>query len=584
MIDRRRPHQRQFALALLSVSLMICAPHAQFLFPGEQSRLVVANHKVETRVLAPQKIPLTGGLLHASGFYFNATVGGQRLTLQVDTSYSSLIVPRKGCVGCRVGDRRYDPSKSPTSRVVGCSDPRCEAPLNQCKSQGCYKCSPEGHCCVEGTSNCAFNMFYGDGSSGNGTLYTDKLAIGSLQANVLLGAMHAESHYFELPYADGVFGLAFQKGACHPACIPPVMDTIVDETGLANVFTMCVSRYGGTLVLGAADRSLAKHDFQYVEVEQSEDENRFIVPAQSEWKVGQRTISVPAITQAMWSAGTSDIGVSKATFLALLGHLMEHFCHIDGLCSMTSWFRPQRCAAIPDESVAQMPNITMGLTRGLSITLTPDDYLLKYRVIDGKQTRCVAFVATDSLSRKGIGLLLGTTVMRRYAVVYDRKAKRVGLAPANPDNCGPKTGSDQGLPGSTDGGDAPIITADSPQAPTDDGVGAGTQTGEQLLNAEKCRAEKTCSGCAALRNCSYGYKTGRCVPVGEAGKMPYPYCTGGFCACFATGQSGWYVGVMAGVFLGGLLGGVIFLFCRKRQRRNQYQMVEPYEEQDLETF
>lgn len=435
-----------------------------------------------------------------------------------------------------------------------------------------------------GTDHCAFNMFYGDGSSGNGTMYSDVLEIGTLKASVLFGAMHEESYNFELPYADGVFGLAFEEGACHPACVPPVMDTVVNKTGIANVFTMCVSRFGGTLVLGAADQSLAARPYQYVALEPVAADNRFIVPAQSEWKVGERTVSVPGITSALWSIGTSNIGVSKSTFLALVTHLSEHYCHIEGLCSVTSWFRPQRCFPLPDEVVTQMPNITMGLSRGISITLTPDDYLLPYREMHGNMTRCVAFLATDDLAEKGIGLLLGATVMRRYAVVFDRAKKRVGLAAAQSEKCGPSEGSLQGMPGGGPDPDNPVLTADSPSVPGSETVNDDTDIGKRLLEAEKCRAETTCAGCAKLKECAYGYRTGKCIVVEEAGNRPYPWCSGLTCACLATGASGWYVGVAIGIVLVGGIAGLAGIIVRKRQRRRQYEMVQQYEEQDLETF
>lgn len=396
--------------------------------------------------------------------------------------------------------------------------------------------------------------------------------------------MHEESHNFELPYADGVFGLAFEESACHPACIPPVMDTFVNKTGIQNIFTICVSRFGGTLVLGAADDSLATNSYQYVELDAVTGNSHFVTPAQSEWKVGERTLSVPGITLAVWSMGTSDIAVSKSTFLALVQHLTTHYCHIDGLCSMSSWFRPQVCSTLADEVAAQMPNITIGLSKGVSITLFPEDYLIKYRVMNGNMTRCVAFIATDQLAKKGVGLLLGSTVMRRYAVVYDRERKRIGVAPARSEKCGPTEGTLEGMPSAGSDPNKPALTADSPAVPGSDTVHNDTDIGKRLLEAEKCRAQTTCSECAAMSACAYGYKTGRCVVAEEAGKKPYPWCSGVLCACFATGGSGWYVGVVVGVLIVAAVGGVLGLAIRKRQRRRQYEMVQQYEEQDLETF
>ncbi|CDF40549.1 unnamed protein product [Chondrus crispus] len=542
-----------------------------------------ARHHVYTKGQR-KSIALSGGLFHTSGFFFNASVGGQPLRLNLDLSYSSLIIPRKGCVGCRVGDNLYDPALSPSATRVACDDARCAAHTDVCHNNMCFACSRSGSCCVEGAPDCAFNMLYGDGSSGNGTMYQDSLHVAGLDATISFGAMHQESHNFELPYADGVLGLAFQKAACHPTCIPPVMDALVNQTGIDNVFTLCVSRFGGTLVLGAADEGLARAAYHYLDLSPDADDTRFIVPAQSEWKVNDRSLSVPSITAAMLSTGSASIGVSKETLIALISHVREHFCHIDGICSMTSWFRPQSCSYIPDESLRQMPNITMGLSREVSITLQPEDYLIQYRVIKGKMHRCVAFIATEGLAQKGVGLLLGATVMRRYAVVFDRGQKRVGFAPANDEVCGPKTGSDSGLPAYKTGGNESILTADSPGVQGAVPVRNDTEVGKHLLQAERCRAEETCSGCASQSDCSFGYQTGLCVPLDEAGSIPYPYCKGSFCACIAVGPSGWYVGVAIGTLLAtAIVSAIVFVF-RKRQQNNRYQMVQSYEEQDLETF
>lgn len=562
------------------IGLALCA--SAFRFPGE-----VPDPPLTTRPGAANalRIPLSGGLLHASGFFFNATVGGQRFTLQVDTTYSSLIIPYKTCDGCRIGDRRYDPEKSSGVKRIGCGDRRCHSPLDgECSASRCYNCSPRGRCCVEGSpKDCAFNVGYGDGSSGNGTLYQDVLAIGNTSTTVLFGAMHEESHNFELPYADGVFGFAFQHGACRPTCLPPLMDVFVNETGLANVFTMCVTRYGGMLVIGAADESLATGEYAYVDIEGESRDDRYVVPALSSWKVDDHEVKLPGITRAVWSVSISHIGVSKTSFLALLQTLMTYYCDVPGLCSLESWFRPQHCAPIPDSSLQKLPNITIPFTNRVSITLTPDDYLLPYRVIQGSLYRCVAFVVSDSLAAKGIGLLLGTTVMRRYAVAHDRAARRVGVALARgAPACGPANGSDEGLP-SAPGATGNLLTADAPEANVAPGQ-ASTPKQQFLGQEETCRALRSCEDCASNGNCSYSYQSGNCIPSADAGSQPYPFCSGIGCACFAVGQAGWYFGIVVGIVFSVALAFGVIACCKKRQQPNIYQPVNAYDEQDLETF
>lgn len=627
----------------------------------------------------PLTIPLAGGLLHASGYFFNATVGGQRFTLQVDLTYSSLIVPYKTCDGCRIGDRRYDPMKSPprsstpgdtnSSKLSGgeritCADSRCHSPLDDdCHSMRCFKCTTRGRCCVEsspsllspGSQNtndpegCAFNVLYGDASSGNGTLYLDRLSLPGmsadgknkkLEADVLFGAMHEESHNFELPYADGVFGLAFQKGACRPSCFPPLMDAITNATGLADLFTLCVGRYGGTLVLGKADTSLAQvgSQFAYVDLipplssssttntpltttsggsgddsnsrltgaatttgsrkrlgvgarfffqfskkdEEASRIERFMVPTLPTWKVNDREVSLPGIKNAVFTVGLSDIAMTKTSFMAILEHLMTYHCDVPGLCSISSWFRPQHCAEFTDAVMSSMPNISIPFTTRVSITLTPLDYLIPYR----NNLRCVAFVVSDSLAAKGIGVLLGSTVMARYTVAFDRGNKRLGVAlSAGSPKCGPSEGSDIGLP-SVPGTTGDVLTADAPAAtiaPFSPGGASGAGS-TFFSNEESCRAVSTCDGCASNGNCSYSYDNGKCVPLADAGAQPYPFCRGPFCACFAVEKAGWYFGIILGIVCCLAIVFAGLLLWRKRQQRNFYRAVNAYEEQDLETF
>lgn len=573
-------------IAFVLFALCICAnvfAATAYRFPGDppEATRLTNDHVHRAKAVQPQKIPLSGGLLHASGFYFNASVGGQHFTLQVDTSYSFMVVPTKGCKGCRVGDRRYDPTKSKTSQTIPCGSKECQGKPQEepCLSKQCYKCSSSGHCCVEGGDDCAFNVLYGDDSSGNGTLHRDVVQVGDISATVLFGGMHSESHNFELPYADGVFGLAFQKGSCRPTCFPPVMDSVVNQTGLLDVFTICVTWFGGTLVLGAADTALATEPYSYVDVVEDERENRFITAIMSGWKIGDRDINLPDVNKACWSLGVSGVALSKNSFMIILEHLNKFYCNIPGLCSYTSWFRPQSCAPLTDEILSAMPNFTIPLTARVSITLTPEDYLLPFRKVQGKLQRCVAFFATDSLVSKNYDVILGTTVMRRYAVAHDRNGRRVGLAPAKGGGvCGPETGSAEGLP-AVPGTGGTMLTADAPAAANAPVVNPQTQ--EFLTEAEVCRAENSCSGCAKQTNCSYSYVNGRCVPREDARGQPYPFCSGSFCACMAVESSGWYVGIVIGVFLSVVIAAVVFVACRKRSRAEAYQPVDGYQEQDL---
>ncbi len=521
--------------------------------------------------------------MHPSGFYFDAKVGGQNLKLQLDASYSSIIVPQKHCNGCRLGDRRYDPTKSASSHLISCADRRCER--NKC-SRGCHKCSDHGACCAAGGNACAFNMIYGGGSTGNGSLYHDTLEIAGLKAKVLFGAMQSETRNFEHAYVDGVFGVAFEKGACHPGCIPPAMDYVVNQTGIDNKLTFCGSRFGGTLTLGEADTALATEPYRYVKVTDTARKKRFIVRAASHWKINGSIVSLPGITQAMVATTTSSLAIGSDTMRALQDHFMMNYCEVPQLCSLETWFKPHRCVHLEDKYLAMLPNITIPLHSGVALTITPDDYLIKYREIQGKMFRCVGFHISNRLALHGIGLVIGANVMQRYAVVFDREARRVGFAPARDGKCGPKTGSTLGLAGLSGGvvgGDIPMLTATSPVSSLSPGIEPDTPIGKKLLHAELCRAKRSCSACARTEGCSFWYQTGKCLTRRNAKSSMYPYCSGMFCACWLVGQSGWYFGITLGILIAvSLLGGCTI--CYRKRQRNRYAALEGFDEQDIETF
>lgn len=324
------------------------------------------------------------------------------------------------------------------------------------------------------------------------------------------------------------------------------MDTVVKKTVLPDIFTICVTPFGGTLVLGDADNALADGPYYYVDFAEDERENRFIKTVMPVVKIGERDINLPDVTKAMGTVGLSGIVHSKNSFLFILEDLNKFYCNITGLCSYKSWFRPQSFAPLADEILSAMPNLTITLTTRVSITITPKDYFLPYRTLEGKLQRFVAFLATDSLAGKIYDVNLGTTVMRRYDVAHDRKGSRVAFAIAKIGGvCGPGSVSAEGLP-AVPGSVGTVLTVNAPAAASSPVLKTNTQ--QLFTETEIYGAEKLCGGCAKQPNCSYSYETGRYVRREDARGQPYPYFSRSFCACMAVGPSGCYVGIFIGVF------------------------------------
>jgi Eukaryotic aspartyl protease len=564
---------------------------------------------VSTASTGPQTIPLQGGLLHASGFIVESHVGGQAFHLQVDVSQGALTIPEVGCSTCRLGDRRYDYMKSTSKgHPVPCDDTLCDRNTCVAGAPGaCPVCASGGRCCVPapGSSEptgpfsaadakdaaCVFNLKFSDGMAGNGTMYEDSVVLGGATLpKVLFGAMREETGSFEVAYADGILGLGFQKSGRHPSRTPALMSYFANATGLPSVFTMCVSRFGGSLVLGAADKALTKGgaDFKYVPLLNVMESDKYVVKVQGRGMVGDVEVQLPELASGVWSSATRSIAVGKTTFLAILETLMEHHCDIPGLCSVNSWFRQQSCHALEDSDFKKMPTLTFYIGDDLPIVLQPEDYLLAYKEVQGKLYRCVAFIVTDLLQERGYGILLGALIMQRYAVVYDMKEERIGVAEADMSKCGPPNGTTAGLSASSLGFQAPehknILTADAPAASL---IGeAGSTLSVEFEQSEACRAIPGCSICARNSNCSYSYNDGKCVSLAKAGSKPYPYCSGASCFCVAVGETGWYVGLVVGVVLALVTSASCFCAYHRRRRKLRYQAIVPFEssENEVEVF
>jgi Eukaryotic aspartyl protease len=576
---------RNDALLVLTIVLLTrsTTSHA---YGGKRSQLPLFGPAArEQQSLAPQRIELKGGLLHYSGYYAAARVGGQELKLQIDFSQGAITVPAEGCTSCRLGDHRYHPKQSANSLAVLCDDPRCGQ--NKCDRARCPSCSAGGACCAPSSdkpATCAFDVILADKSSANGTMYEDMLELNGITVpTALFGAMYEESRRFEMPYVDGAMGMAFGPHNCYPKCAPDAMDAVSAATGLPNVFTMCVNRYGGTLVIGSSADALAVEPFRYVDMLNTSADGYFHVRAEGFGKVGTQEVELPEIANAIWSSATTSIVVGKTTFLAILEKVMAYTCDVPGLCSPQSWFRPSRCHHLSDSDVAKMPQLTFYLSGLTEIVLEPEDYLILYKESDDKPIRCVAFIVADLLSKRGVGLMLGSTVMSRYAVAFDRDNRRVGIARANRTQCGPSTGSEHGKQAvggvMTNPADIPVLTADTPASNA-----SGFSVPADLEQSAQCRAIGSCNACAAATNCSYRYTDGKCVHLPTSGSSPYPYCRGQWCMCFAVSATGWYLGIV----IGALLALVVFSCCvcayKLRRQKIRYQEVVPYAENEVETF
>jgi hypothetical protein len=159
-----------------------------------------------------------------------------------------------------------DAEKAYAERIP-CSDPRCRGSCDN--PSGSHFCGPHGGSCahLDGMDVCTFAWLYGDGSSAAGVLLSAPIELGGLEANSTFGGIiRASDNFFEAPRGGGIMGLSFGDYAlCDSefSCFPPLLDDLVRQCQLRDMFAMCASGDDGALILGGGDARFHEGEVVY---------------------------------------------------------------------------------------------------------------------------------------------------------------------------------------------------------------------------------------------------------------------------------------------------------------------------------
>lgn len=551
------------------------------------------------------EVKLYGGIVAVGEYYARIKVGGQTIRVQIDTGSSTLAFPMQECTSCKKGDMRYDMAKSNSgqARIVKCTDHECQT--NRCNSFICGACSTNRQCCATSDhSACAFHLSFGDGSGARGVLVNDVLEWGDVKFPVTFGGIRHDSPDFERKQVDGIMGMAYPRLACNPSCVKPAWESARDFLKLDDLFTICMTDDGGTITLGEFDDRINTTAVTWVPMRLTNPPQFYNMQLLGNLKIGTRELVFPSYYRAIMDSGTTLVVFSKHAFKLFMDHLKTHYCHIPGLCSAKTWFRPAHCVKISDKDRLALPTLEFQL-EGFKITLTPNEYMINYKS-KGPLFWCVGIMALDTMSG-GVDVIFGNTVMKKYITIYDRANKRIGFAECG-GNCDVKhtsTAETAELPTKSDpngvpklhNGLEPILgasensTAPSTSTSTDGATVGKTPTstvvgtngvGEHKQNAGSvqssvalCGTAKDCSACAELgsRNCFWDTPLSSCLP-GSPTKL--------MCAIDSI------VGHLAYVVLGIIVGIIVVLMLaiiavwayRKRRARENEQKIDAAEHEE----
>eukprot|EP01133_Synstelium_polycarpum_P006696 gene6696-7787_t len=315
-----------------------------------------------------------------------------------------MAIPLNGCNTC---DNRpvYDPSESPTSNQIPCNSEHClgsgsSAP--QCRTRG---------------GNCDFQILYGDGSRVSGLVFQDVVSLSGLSAMANFGANKIETGDFEYPRADGIIGF----GRSCAKCVPTVFDSMVESTGIKNIFAMLLDyEGGGKLSLGEINPAYYEGEVHYTPISAN---GPFYYIKPTNFRLEEHTISPRLMgTSVLVDSGSTALSLASGAYDGLVHHFKANYCHIPGVCDSPSIFDGSICYN-NDNNLDKFPTIYMTFDGGVQIAIPPKNYIIKAMLSNGQYGYCWMVDRSDSFTT-----ILGDVFMRGYYTVFDNENKRIGFA------------------------------------------------------------------------------------------------------------------------------------------------------------
>jgi len=464
--------------------------------------------------LSSNRVPVFGSVGNIGMYYAEVFLGNQEFHVQLDTGSSVLAVPLDLCASCR--SRKYSHRYSSTQNhhnFIPCSDTEmCSCPVLSSAAQNIQASSnSKSRCCSTfNASHCYFSLLYADGAKAAGSLLQDTLRLGGsspsssvrseedygnertkesgsdgLASKVVFGGIVENSKDFDRDSVDGIFGMSPSTTSCRPSCFKTALQTLVDETKVKNLFTMCLNHEGGVLTMGAVDYSVFAEPPIYVPYT---SKSVYEIPMGDAFIVGKKVLSLRQVNRVIVDSGTTLLVVPSHVFAKIKEVFEVEYCSALGLCRETDWFESATCYDIPNPKVIQnLPTIkfqleidesiqdsydknmpsheeiaqstdrywhwmvrsranllkdlsassgpdpsatSKGSRRFYHLSLEPSVYMLK-SVVNEKHYYCLGIQSFDLQDE----MILGNSLMLKYGIVYDREAKRIGFGRTKP-NCG----------------------------------------------------------------------------------------------------------------------------------------------------
>ncbi|GAA94723.1 uncharacterized protein L969DRAFT_103498 [Mixia osmundae IAM 14324] len=251
-----------------------------------------------------------------------------------------------------------------------------------------------------------FSIYYVDGSSTSGDVYTDSVSVGGLSAkSQTLASINYMSDGFASEPGDGILGMAYQSISSLNAK-PFFQNLVSQQTQMRKVFSFYLAESGSELYLGGSNRALYSGNLEYHPVT-----SKAFFTISGRGYINGKSLSKSTRSYTI-DSGTSQIATTYAeakAFWSKVPHASP-WTAVPG-----TWKYP----------CSQKINLSFAFGKGRKWAI-PDSLFNQGLIASGSSMCMGAVTVIDSLDSGS--WLLGDTFMNAVYTTFDLEQNRVGFA------------------------------------------------------------------------------------------------------------------------------------------------------------
>jgi len=362
----------------------------------------------------PITLPVLGTTLGTGEYYIDFVLGGEALTMQLDTTSTDTFVYSSTIIGPKISRARgYDPTESETVEEVPCV-------------KDCDRCINE---------TCRFLIPLPGSTRLEGTVLTEEMnfkEISHLSWNGTFGLITKERGWHINTRQSGILGLSDPMWGKRILSKPTMLESFFQENDLYPSIGFCLHKDGERSIIQLGSNETANPHIKWVNC------TAWNCPFEIETiSIGPKKIPLPP--EKINGISNGAIFHSGSIFLLLtppaFGAVKDYFysmcltgSDIPALCdgSATLNLLTGYCFPMDYQTVSLFPTLEFSIKDVGPLVLTAFDYFL-YE--PRSRQYCLAIADSGIVNE----LVFGQVVLNNFYVIFDHKEHRMGIADS--DHC-----------------------------------------------------------------------------------------------------------------------------------------------------